>query len=230
MRIYSMFYCPFAQRTRIVLNAKKVKHDTVNVHLQAKPDWLFKMNPIGKVPVLEIDGKFLIESMVTCDYLEEAYPDPSLYPSDVFEKAVQKGLIELFADKVIFPYHRALYRIRKNEGWGDLLEEVKSGLVLFEEELARRRTKFFFGDRPGMLDYCIFPWFERFPVAEATFPGMVAFPKDKFPLLTAYSAYMHEDKAAQATIANFTDQVNFMKSFVSGVVDYDIGCQSDSQL
>lgn len=36
-----------------------------------------------------------------------------------------------------------------------------TGLDVFEKELKNRNTPFFFGDRPGMLDYMIWPYCER---------------------------------------------------------------------
>ncbi len=37
-----------------------------------------RMNPLGKIPVLEHDGFVLPESQVICEYLEDAFPAPSL--------------------------------------------------------------------------------------------------------------------------------------------------------
>ena len=49
----------------------------------------------------------------------------------------------------------------------DLIKQRKPvgrGLAIFERELEERGTDYFgFPDRPGMLDYNIWPWFERFP-------------------------------------------------------------------
>jgi hypothetical protein len=43
-----------------------------------------------------------------------------------------------------------------------LVPQSLEGLDWWEEELARRKTTFFGGsESPGMLDYCIWPWFER---------------------------------------------------------------------
>ncbi len=40
-------FCPYAQRTVLVLNAKDVDYQIVNCALMNKPDWLFKLNPLG---------------------------------------------------------------------------------------------------------------------------------------------------------------------------------------
>ena len=57
----------FWQRTRLVLAAKGIKYDCVNINLKEKPEWFFELNPLGKVPVIETpDGKVLYESALCC--------------------------------------------------------------------------------------------------------------------------------------------------------------------
>ena len=46
IRCYSMKYCPYAERTRLVLNEKIVEHDIANVNWKQKPGaWFFEKNP-----------------------------------------------------------------------------------------------------------------------------------------------------------------------------------------
>ena len=54
-----------------------------------------KRSPMGKVPYLEVDGRFLCESQVICEYLEEHYPSHPLYPKDLFERAKVRELINI---------------------------------------------------------------------------------------------------------------------------------------
>ncbi len=45
------------------------------------------VSPLGKVPAITTEhGQHLSESFVCCDYLEEMYPEPALYPADVYER------------------------------------------------------------------------------------------------------------------------------------------------
>ena len=62
-----------------------------------------KRSPMGKVPYLEIDGQFLCESQVICEYLEDSYPDHPLYPKHALERARVReliGVMELYLDMV----------------------------------------------------------------------------------------------------------------------------------
>lgn len=48
LRLYSMEYCPYVHRVRLVLRAKNIDHEIVNVNLINKPEWLFELNAEGK--------------------------------------------------------------------------------------------------------------------------------------------------------------------------------------
>ncbi|THD05568.1 hypothetical protein B1810_02295 [Panacagrimonas perspica] len=50
------------------------------------------VNPLGRMPALEVDGRYLGESMVICEFLEDAFPEPALLPSDPFERAKVRQL------------------------------------------------------------------------------------------------------------------------------------------
>jgi glutathione S-transferase len=47
------------------------------------------INPKGLVPAVEYHGKALYESLVLCEFFEDAYPDhkPSILPGDAYTKA-----------------------------------------------------------------------------------------------------------------------------------------------
>lgn len=74
------------------------RHDIINIHLNDKPEWFLKKNPLGLVPVLETSaGEVIYESSITCEYLDEVYPEKKLLPSSPFAKAQQKMLLEHFS-------------------------------------------------------------------------------------------------------------------------------------
>merc|ERR1711963_939790 len=74
LRLYSMRFCPYGQRTRLVLAHKNIPHETINVDLKEKPEWFLERNPLGLVPTLEQDDKIVYESLITCEYLDDTYP------------------------------------------------------------------------------------------------------------------------------------------------------------
>jgi len=55
-----------------------------------KPAFLAK-NPLGHVPVLELDdGTCISESLAICEYLEDLHPDPSLIGATAKERAITR--------------------------------------------------------------------------------------------------------------------------------------------
>jgi len=92
-----MRFCPYAQRTILVLNAKNIPYEVVNVNLTEKPEWLVSKSPLGKVPALEIkEGVTVYESLITAEYLEDAYPQNPLVSKDPLRKAQDKLIVENF--------------------------------------------------------------------------------------------------------------------------------------
>lgn len=159
LRLLSMRYSPYAQRTHIILEAKKIPYHTINIDLTNKPDWLTKYSPLGKVPVLGIPTEngyqYIHDSLVIADYLDEKYREKLLYPEDPLAKALDRLLIERF-NIVSSAYYKLAF-----EGDGEGLNETLNGLDEFEVELKKRDTPFFGGEKAGMLDYMIWPWYER---------------------------------------------------------------------
>ncbi|XP_042624251.1 glutathione S-transferase omega-1-like [Cyprinus carpio] len=217
IRLYSMRFCPFAQRARLVLTAKGVKHEIININLKDKPDWFLAKNPSGTVPVLETSsGQVIYESPITCEYLEEVYPEKKLLPSDPFERAQQKMLLEHYS-KVI-PY---FYKISMGKKRG---EDVSAAEVEFTEKvsqlnefLAKKKTKYFGGDSITMIDYLIWPWFER-----AEMMG-VKHCLANTPELRKWIECMLEDPVVKATMFSTEDHKVFFNSYMDGKPNYDHG-------
>ncbi|KAF2896245.1 hypothetical protein ILUMI_09929 [Ignelater luminosus] len=135
-------------------------HDVVNINLSHKPEWLYNKVKSGNIPALEVEnGEVLTESSIIIDYLDEKYSNNPLYPRDPLQKAKDRLLINHF-NKVI----SAMYNALLNTGKGYLEDHqniITNGLATFEKELSSRGGPFFGGNKPGMLDYMIWPWCER---------------------------------------------------------------------
>lgn len=183
LRLYSMRFCPFAQRAHLVLEAKKIPYHTININLTNKPEWLKEKNPLLKVPALEIpNGGIIVESLIVADYLNEKYPERPLYPSDPLKKAIERMWIERFA-AVTSAMYRVFSSWNSPGGAPGALTEICEGLDLYEAELKTRGTPFFFGDQPGMLDYMIWPWCERSDMLKYLVGDKYALDNARYPKL-----------------------------------------------
>ncbi|KAK8399231.1 hypothetical protein O3P69_003388 [Scylla paramamosain] len=214
-----MRFCPFAQRACIILAAKNVKHEIVNINLKKKPEWFFEKSPLGKVPSIELDGQIMSESLVICDYLDEVYPDPPLHPADPWRKGQDRMFLEIFG-KVT----EAVYKVYFSRGDQDILNkgltDIQAGLDPFEAELMKRNTKFFVGDKPGMLDYMIWPWMEIFLAAQRLGGERVS--ENRFPRLFSWMEDMKKDPAIKATYISPDSHYKYLLSNINGSPDYDM--------
>ena len=99
--------------------------------------------------------------------------------------SIIKTLFILYVFIILQQVIGAMYKLYWAKGDAEILNQsrknIAEGLQPFEEELNKRGTPFFGGDRPGMLDYMIWPWVERLPVLAIMSQGLVDIPKEKLP-------------------------------------------------
>ncbi|KAF4090450.1 hypothetical protein AMELA_G00051940 [Ameiurus melas] len=217
IRIYSMRFCPYAQRTRLVLSAKGIESETININLKEKPEWYLEKNPLGLVPTLETpSGQLVYESAITCEYLDEVYPEKKLFPSDPFAKAQQKMLLEDYSKVVPLFYKIPMTRI-KGEDVSALEAELREKLSKLNKVLANKKYKFFGGDTLTMIDYLIWPWFERVDAWQ------LKHCLDGTPELNNWILRMREDPAVKAIMFSTDAHKAFFTSFMEGKPNYDYG-------
>jgi glutathione S-transferase len=84
----------YYNKVKVALLEKGVAFEEVYCKTSQDETYL-KRSPMGKVPYLEVDGEFLCESQVICEYIEEVYPQKPLYPKDALERARVRELITI---------------------------------------------------------------------------------------------------------------------------------------
>ena len=90
--------CGFAvsnyyNKVKLSLLEKGIPFTEALVYPSQKEDLLAE-SPMGKVPFLRTPQGVLSESQVLTEFIEETWPEPPLYPSDKFERAQCRELIE----------------------------------------------------------------------------------------------------------------------------------------
>lgn len=186
--LYSMRFCPFAHRAHLALNAKNIPYHVIYINLSEKPEWFTTLNPNGRVPALLLKNEphqpILVESMLICEYLDEKYPDLKLYPSDPLHKAETKLWIQRF-DNCHGPYYRLVFAKPADDAVDEQLAQLFQAIDEFEVELTKRGSGFFGGDRPNILDYAIWPWFERFGILKSMYGDKNQFNEHRYPTLVS---------------------------------------------
>ncbi len=100
LRLWSFAVSPFAGRVRVAFVEKGVEYDLLEVHPTRRPARLKELNPLNRVPVLEVDGVPIRESSVILEWLEETYPEPPLWPQDPALRAWARGWSKFIDDGV----------------------------------------------------------------------------------------------------------------------------------
>uniref|UniRef100_A0A0C9S7J8 glutathione transferase n=1 Tax=Wollemia nobilis TaxID=56998 RepID=A0A0C9S7J8_9CONI len=154
---------PFAMSCALALREKGVQFQEVEENFPNKSELILRSNPV-QVPVLLHNGKAVSQSLVICEYIEEAWPTPPLLPDS--------------------PYHKALARF-----WADYINKkfIETGLKLMkkfgeEHETARKEIvkqfvtldramsaegPFFLGEKMSLADVALvplLPWMTSFEV------------------------------------------------------------------
>lgn len=84
---------PYVQRAAIVLAEKGVPFERRTVDLANRPDWFEAISPLGKVPLLQVDGEILFESAAIVEYLDDTR-GPPLHPADPLQRARHRAWME----------------------------------------------------------------------------------------------------------------------------------------
>lgn len=87
IKLYGANASPFVRKVMAVLAIKELPYEHIPSMPFSGDQELAKVSPLSKVPAL-IDGDLNIaDSKVICRYLESAYPEVAVYPTDLQQRA-----------------------------------------------------------------------------------------------------------------------------------------------
>lgn len=184
--LYDYFRSSAAYRVRIALNLKGVEYESRPVNLlesAQKSDDYRALNPQGLVPMLEIDGLKLTQSLAIIVYLDQRYPVPPLMSVSIADQAHVRAMALLVACDIHPINNLRVLRYLKSE-LGHEQEQVDAwyrywiveGLTALEALAAPRAGDFLFGDSVTLADVCLVPQLfnaRRFDVPLDSFPTLV---------------------------------------------------------
>ncbi len=168
LRLYSAKACPFAHRTRLVLQEKAVDFELTEVDLQNKPQGFTDVSLYGKVPAIEHGGHRIWESAVINEYVEEVFPDPPLLPRDPGKRAQARIWID-YANTRLVPAFAQLLRAETPEQEAEGRKALGDVLVFIEREVLAKSSAhgpYWLGADVSLVDLSLYPFFERLPALE----------------------------------------------------------------
>ena len=164
MQLFDGGRVPNARRVRIFLSEKGLSVPIVPVDLgksEHKSSEYLAKNPLGRVPMLELDdGTVITESIAICRYFEELHPTPPLFGTGALGKAQvemwnRRAELELyFAIQAVFRHLHpgmAAFEVPQIAAWGEVNKEhAVSAMALLDAQLENNR--FLAGDTYSVAD------------------------------------------------------------------------------
>jgi glutathione S-transferase len=188
-----------SDRVKIALHEKGLPYNRVTVDLakkdQKRPEFL-KLNPYGKVPVIDDGGKVLFESCIINEYLDEQYPTPPLMPKDPYLRGRGRVLVDYALNYTHEPYWALRGEMLKKESErnGPVMEEkrqtLRNLLRYLQDALGDR--PYFLGDM-SLTDIAVLPRFLRME-------SYGALPSPSSPRLGAWLERMKERPSVKAIL------------------------------
>jgi len=183
--LYDYFRSSASYRVRIALNLKGIEYEqrSINLATGAQKDEAYRqLNPQGFVPMLEMDGHRITQSLAICNYVNSIVPDPPFMPADTADRAHVLALALTVACDIHPLNNLRVLKYLKSEF--DASEDAKDewyrhwvaeGLTALEAMAAPHAGAWLFGDAPSVADICLIPQLynaRRFSVPLDSFPTL----------------------------------------------------------
>jgi len=214
MKLYNADLSPYAARIRLAARHKGLAIDFVPPPEGGiKSEAYLALNPMGKIPVLVLDnGATLPESETILEYLEDAFPTPSLRPSDLLLLARARLIArigDIYVQPTIFPLFSQMNPATRDP---TAVETHMTALVkgLGWLELYIGEGNFAVGDKVTIADCSLIPVLFFVDLMAKTFgrPDLLA----NHPKVAAYWAKANAEPIAANVIQEMTTGFqNFVK-------------------
>jgi len=97
VQIIGSYLSPYVRKVLVALDLKAIPYNVDPIVPFFGDDRFTQLSPLRRIPVLIDDQVTLPDSSVICQYLEDRYPMPALYPTQIADRAHARWLEE-FAD------------------------------------------------------------------------------------------------------------------------------------
>ena len=184
--LYDYYRSSAAYRVRIGLNLKGIDYETRQVNLldsEQKSDEYRALNPQGFVPMLEIDGERLVQSLAILNYLDLRFPNQPLLPARAAERAHVVALSMAVACDIhplnnlrVLKYLGGTLGLSQEQRDEWYAHWISEGLPALEAMAAPKAGKFLVGDAPTAADVCLVPQLynaRRFNVPLDAYPTLL---------------------------------------------------------
>ncbi|KAI1391625.1 putative glutathione-S-transferase theta, GST [Hypoxylon trugodes] len=222
LKLYGSWFCPFVQRAWMVLHEKRIPYQYVEINPYNKdPDFL-ALNPRGLVPTLAVEGeKPLYESMVVCEYLNEAYPNEnanggSLFPIDVYQRARCRLWIDHIEKKIVPGFYRFIQHTPEKEySIEDARANFLGHIKTLVREMESNNGPWFLGQSFSLVDIALAPWAKRLFLIDHYKPGGVGIPAagDEEEVWARWRTWFDAITSRSSVQSTWSDDDQYIKAY-----------------
>jgi maleylacetoacetate isomerase len=205
LKLYSYFRSSCSYRVRIALNLKGLEYEYIPINLlkgeHHNPEFL-KLNPIGYVPAL-VDGDVVIsDSLAICVYLDDKYPQHSLFPKDLQRKAINFQAASIVSSSIQPLQNLSVLKYVEEKGGPDeklawVKYHIGKGFTALEKLLKDYAGQYATGDEVFLADLFIAPQvhaaIKRFNLDMSEFPLLVRL-NEAYSKIPAFEAARPENQ------------------------------------
>lgn len=213
IELFSANICPYAHRVRLALLEKGLEFWHTEIDLKDKPEWFMVISPLGEVPVIRHEDRFVANSTVILEYLEDVHPEPSMRPKDAAKRAIARFWIEFANEKLAPAIDRCLAADDPQAQEGNAAH-LRDLLMFIEREgLARcGRGPYWLGAEVSMVDLAFYPFFERLPAIQQHRPVTL-------PLISIRLRYWLDAMRQRDSVKAAQNSTEFYAAHYAGGVD-----------
>ncbi len=161
--LYTYRRCPYAMRARMALQYAGVQLEYREIELRNKPQSMLRLSPKGTVPVLDVDGLVLDQSLDIMRWaLKVSDPDGwNILDEDVAQIWIERN-DELF--KNLLDQYKYPNRYPNINQAAVLAEAIELMLKPMEREL--ESSQYLLGNKMTWVDVAIFPFIRQFAMVD----------------------------------------------------------------
>jgi glutathione S-transferase len=197
LTLISHTLCPYVQRAAIALMEKGVAFERRDIDLANKPAWFLAISPLGKTPVLLVDGQPIFESAAICEYLDDTLL-PRLHPADALQRAQHRGWME-FGSSVLGDI--AAFYNAADAGALEARRQAIAKKFLQIEEALQPNGPYFAGSTFTIVDAVFGPVFRYFDVLEGLGESGFLPALDRVPRVHAWRTTLAQQPSVQRAVS-----------------------------
>jgi glutathione S-transferase len=135
VQIIGSYISPYVRKVLVVLHLKGIAYEIDPIIPFMGDDRFARLSPVRRIPVLLDDKVRLADSSVICQYLEDRYPQPALYPADVAARAQARWLEEYADTRIgeVFIWRLFNQRVINRFVWGEQTDQAVVDRAIDEE-------------------------------------------------------------------------------------------------